>query len=234
MVDASPSGARDQVCNVSEACRRHGVSRTLCSRLRRRLEQDGAGGVHPKRQQTRWGRPPSVPVPTGAARDRARLAVLERASVATTGLLTERTVKTVRHVEAAQPGNLHSLDMLYVGNLKGVGKVSARRGRPPAVMWRPRLAGRRGARLPPGGRQDRRRTEAIASFDGERPWVGPAGFSSIDGPATTAFGAVRRARRVPRGLAFPAACAAARQRRSRHADARVVRGAHARGPEAPR
>jgi transposase InsO family protein len=54
---------------------------------------------------------------------RARLAVLERASAATTGLLTERTVKPVRHVTALEPGHLLSLDTFYVGKLKGVGKV---------------------------------------------------------------------------------------------------------------
>lgn len=54
---------------------------------------------------------------------RARLAVLERASAAATGLVTERTVKLVRHVEADAPGNLLSLDTFYVGKLKGVGKV---------------------------------------------------------------------------------------------------------------
>jgi transposase InsO family protein len=54
---------------------------------------------------------------------RARLAVLEHASAATTGLLTERTVKAVRHVEADHPGDLLSLDTFYVGKLKGVGKV---------------------------------------------------------------------------------------------------------------
>ena len=53
----------------------------------------------------------------------ARLAVLERVSGATTGLLTERTVKRIRHVEVAIPGELVSLDTFYVGKLKGVGKV---------------------------------------------------------------------------------------------------------------
>ena len=53
----------------------------------------------------------------------ARLAVLEHGSAATTGLLTERTAKPIRHVEAAQPGDLLSLDTFYVGKLKGVGKV---------------------------------------------------------------------------------------------------------------
>jgi transposase InsO family protein len=50
------------------------------------------------------------------------LAVLERASVGH-GLLTERTAKPIRHVEATQPGDLLSLDTFYVGKLKGVGKV---------------------------------------------------------------------------------------------------------------
>lgn len=53
---------------------------------------------------------------------RARLAVLERAS-ARRGLLTERTVKPVRHVAAEAPGDRLSLDTFYVGKLKGVGTV---------------------------------------------------------------------------------------------------------------
>ena len=55
---------------------------------------------------------------------RARLAVLEDQS-ATTGLLTERTVRRhrARHVEARQPGDLCSLDSFYIGKLKGVGKI---------------------------------------------------------------------------------------------------------------
>jgi len=54
----------------------------------------------------------------------ARLVVLEQASAAK-GLLTERTVRrhTGRHLEADQPGDLLSLDLFYVGKLKGVGKV---------------------------------------------------------------------------------------------------------------
>lgn len=155
----------EQLGNVSEACRRHGMSRTVFYRLRRRLEQYGPDGVHPKRRQARRGRPPAVPVQTERrviafalawptcgpqwysdqlARDgvtlapvtiwrllrrqqlgtrRARLAVLEQCSAATTGLLTERTAKPVRHVEATAPGDLLSLDTFYVGKLKGVGKV---------------------------------------------------------------------------------------------------------------
>jgi transposase InsO family protein len=155
----------ERLGNVSEVCRRHGVSRTVFYRLRRRLEQYGSDGVHPKRQQARRGRPPAVPVQTERrvialalawptcgpqwysdqlAREgvaiapvtiwrllrrqqlgtrRARLAVLERASARTTGLLTERTARPVRHVEAAHPGDLLSLDTFYVGKLKGVGKV---------------------------------------------------------------------------------------------------------------
>ena len=54
----------------------------------------------------------------------ARLAVLEDHS-ATTGLLTERTARRHRgrHVAAAQPGDLCSLDSFYIGKLKGGGKV---------------------------------------------------------------------------------------------------------------
>ena len=145
--------------NVSEACRRHGMSRTLFYRLRQRLEQYGPDGVHPKRGRARPGRPPTVPVQTERrvialavawptcgpqwysdqlAREgvtiapvtiwrllrrqqlgtrRARLAVLERASAAGAGLLTERTVKPVRHVAASAPGDLLSLDTFYVGKL---------------------------------------------------------------------------------------------------------------------
>jgi transposase InsO family protein len=155
----------EQMGNVSAACRTHGMSRTLFYRLRRRLEQYGPDGVHPKRQAARPGRPSAVPVQTERrvlalavawptcgpqwysdqlARDgvriapttvwrllkrhqlgtrRARLAVLERVSGATAGVLTERTTKRLRHVEAAQPGELVSLDTFYVGKLKGVGKV---------------------------------------------------------------------------------------------------------------
>jgi hypothetical protein len=154
----------ERLGNVSEACRRHGMSRTVFYRLRQRLEQYGPDGVHPKRRQARRGRPPAVPVQTERrviafalawptcgpqwysdqlAREgvtiapvtiwrllrrrqlgtrRARLAVLEHGS-ATTGLLTERTAKPLRHVEADQPGDLLSLDTFYVGKLKGVGKV---------------------------------------------------------------------------------------------------------------
>lgn len=155
----------ERLGNVSEACRRHGMSRTLFYRLRKRFEHYGADGVHPKRRQARVGRPPAVPVQTERrviafalawptcgpqwysdqlARDgvrlapvtiwrllrrqrlgtrTARLAVLEQASAATTGLLTERTAKPPRHVEANHPGDLLSLDTFYVGKLKGVGKV---------------------------------------------------------------------------------------------------------------
>ena len=54
---------------------------------------------------------------------RARLAVWSARSAAGAGLLTERTVKSVRHVAASAPGDLLSLDTFYVGKLKGVGKV---------------------------------------------------------------------------------------------------------------
>ena len=155
----------EQLENVSEACRRHGMSRTVFYRLRKRLEQYGPDGVHPKRRQARRGRPPAIPVQTERrvfafalawptcgpqwysdqlAREgvqiapvtiwrllrrqqlgtrAARLAVLEQASAATVGMLTERTVQSVRHVEAHEPGELLSLDTFYVGKLKGVGKV---------------------------------------------------------------------------------------------------------------
>lgn len=155
----------EQLGNVSEACRRHGVSRTVFYRWRQRLEQYGPDGVHPKRQQAKRGRVSAVPVQTERrvialalawptcgplwysdqlAREgmplapvtiwrllrrvalgsrRARLAVLERVSATTTGLVTERTRRRPRHVEASQPGDLLSLDTFYVGKLKGVGKV---------------------------------------------------------------------------------------------------------------
>jgi transposase InsO family protein len=155
----------EQLGNVSEACRRHGMSRTLFYRLRRRLELYGPDGVHPKRTRARCGRPPAVSVQTARrvlalavawptcgpqwysdqlAREgvpiaavtiwrllrrhhlgtrRARLAVLERVSGDTRGILTERTVRRTPHVHAATPGELVSLDTFYVGKLKGVGKV---------------------------------------------------------------------------------------------------------------
>jgi transposase-like protein len=46
----------ERVGEVSEACRQHGMSRTLFYRLRRRLEVYGPDGVHPKREQARRGR----------------------------------------------------------------------------------------------------------------------------------------------------------------------------------
>jgi transposase InsO family protein len=155
----------ERLGNVSEACRRHGMSRTLFYRLRARLEQYGPDGVHPKRRQARRGRPAAIAVQTERrvialavawptcgpqwysdqlAREgvgiaattiwrllrrqrlgtrKARLAVLERCSATTTGVLTERTARPLRHVEAARPGDLLSLDTFYVGKLKGVGRV---------------------------------------------------------------------------------------------------------------
>lgn len=56
--------AAEQLGNVSEACRRHGMSRTLFYRLRGRLEQYGPDGVHPKRRQARRGRPSPLGVQT--------------------------------------------------------------------------------------------------------------------------------------------------------------------------
>jgi len=159
----------ERLGNVTEACRRHGMSRTLFYRLRRRLEQYGPDGVHPKRRGARHGRPSPLPVqverrviafalawPTCGpqwvsdqlAREGvtiapvtvwrllrrvrlgtrgARLAVLEQHSAETIGLLTERTgrqrPRPARHLDAAEPGALLSLDTFYVGKLKGVGKV---------------------------------------------------------------------------------------------------------------
>jgi transposase InsO family protein len=155
--------------NVSATCRRHGVSRTVFYRLRRRFEQYGADGVHPKRRRAAVGRPSALSVqterrviafalawPTSGpqwlsdqlAREgvtiapvtvwrllrrhqlgtrRARLAVLEQFSAGTHGILTERTAyrdrRRTRHVAAAAPGDVLSLDTFYVGKLKGVGKV---------------------------------------------------------------------------------------------------------------
>jgi len=155
--------------NVSATCRRHGVSRTVFYRLRRRFEQYGADGVHPKRRRAAVGRPSALSVqterrilafalawPTSGPQwlsdqlaqeglpvapvtvwrllrrhqlgtRRARLAVLEQFSAATQGILTERTAhrdrRRTRHVAAAAPGDLLSLDTFYVGKLKGVGKV---------------------------------------------------------------------------------------------------------------
>jgi transposase InsO family protein len=54
----------ERLGNVSEACRRHGMSRTLFYRLRQRFEQYGADGVHPKRAQAAVGRPSPIPVQT--------------------------------------------------------------------------------------------------------------------------------------------------------------------------
>ena len=54
----------ERLGNVSEACRRHGVSRTVFYRWRQRLEHYGPDGVHPKRRQARCGRPPAIPVQT--------------------------------------------------------------------------------------------------------------------------------------------------------------------------
>ena len=50
--------------NVSATCRRHGVSRTVFYRLRRRFEQYGADGVHPKRRRAAVGRPSALSVQT--------------------------------------------------------------------------------------------------------------------------------------------------------------------------
>jgi hypothetical protein len=54
----------ERLGNVSEACRRHGLSRTLFYRLRQRVEQYGPDGAHPKRRQAAVGRPSAIPVQT--------------------------------------------------------------------------------------------------------------------------------------------------------------------------
>lgn len=54
----------ERLGNASEACRRHGMSRTLFYRLRQRFEQYGADGVHPKRRRAAAGRPSPIPVQT--------------------------------------------------------------------------------------------------------------------------------------------------------------------------
>jgi transposase InsO family protein len=51
----------DELGNVSAACREAGVSRALFYRWKQRFSRYGADGLHPKRTQTRPGRPPSVP-----------------------------------------------------------------------------------------------------------------------------------------------------------------------------
>jgi transposase len=66
----------------------------------------------------------------GLGRRRDRLALLERHSARTQGLLTERSRRQLahargarRHVRAQHPGELVSVDTFYIGKLKGVGKV---------------------------------------------------------------------------------------------------------------
>ena len=57
-----------------------------------------------------------------------RLLALEGHSVASAGLLTERTRRSLsrtrtRHVQAEEPGELVCIDTFYIGKLKGVGKM---------------------------------------------------------------------------------------------------------------
>jgi transposase InsO family protein len=67
----------------------------------------------------------------GLATRRARLTVLEQQAARMAGLLTDRIRQRLwrarhgrtRHVEADKPGQLVCLDIFYIGNLKGVGKV---------------------------------------------------------------------------------------------------------------
>jgi transposase-like protein len=58
--------------NVSATCRRHGVSRTVFYRLRRRFEQYGADGVHPKRRRAAVGRPSASRCRRNGASSRSR------------------------------------------------------------------------------------------------------------------------------------------------------------------
>src|SRR5262249_8358886 len=50
----------DQLGNVSQVCAEVGISRTLFYRWRRRFEQYGADGLHPRRTRGRRGRPCQV------------------------------------------------------------------------------------------------------------------------------------------------------------------------------
>ena len=97
----------ERLGNVSEACRRHGMSRTLFYRLRKRFELYGPDGVHPKRRQARTGRPPAVPVQT------ERRVIAFALAWPTCG----------PQFYSDQLAHLLSLDTFYVGKLKGVGKV---------------------------------------------------------------------------------------------------------------
>jgi transposase-like protein len=45
----------ERLGNVSEACRRHGLSRTLFYRLRKRVEQYGPDGLMPSADRRRSG-----------------------------------------------------------------------------------------------------------------------------------------------------------------------------------
>ena len=54
----------ERLGNAREACRRHGLSRTVFYRLRRRLKLYGPDGVHPKRRGTQRGRPSALTVQT--------------------------------------------------------------------------------------------------------------------------------------------------------------------------
>ena len=50
----------EQIGNVSQVCTEFGISRTLFYRWRRRFEQYGPDGLHPRRTQGRRGRPRQV------------------------------------------------------------------------------------------------------------------------------------------------------------------------------
>jgi hypothetical protein len=172
--------AAEHLGNVGEACRRRGLSQTLFYRLRKRFEQYGSDGVHPKRHRPARGRPSPIPVQTERrvmamalawptcgpqwysdqlAREgvmlasttiwrllrrhrlgtrRARLAVLERASAAE-GLLTEGTIRPLRHVAASATRATCSR---WTPSMWASSRGSARSGRSPVVMG-PRPTGSR-------------------------------------------------------------------------------------------
>jgi transposase len=127
--------------NVSAVCRELGISRTLFYRWRNRLERYGVGGVHPRRQRGRAGRPvattPEVErlvlgiaisaATWGCRRIAAYLARAWQVRVApsTVQRLLRRVGLATRRarLEASAPGELVCLDTFYIGNLKGVGKV---------------------------------------------------------------------------------------------------------------
>jgi len=115
----------EQLGNVSEACRRHGMSRTVFYRLRTRFEQYGPDGVHPKRRQARRGRPPAIAVQT----ERRVIAFALAWPTCGPQWYSDQLARDGVPVAPVTVWRL-SLDTFYVGKLKGGGQVS--RGRNPA------------------------------------------------------------------------------------------------------